>query len=182
MSSPSNRSDPPQSGDDVRLVVEALQQLDPLLDIRWEPCARLIKAGSYDALGKLVAPIYEGLWEVVRYDSFNTATWRQHTRICFVTKPVRIAAGLDAMPADGEYAPLGMWLVAFLRQADQWNQEEARRRSKELDALNERLDAQRIGDGEDGIEEAASKQYHAGTKAGGGVSDFHPVRIDLIRP
>ena len=177
----SNRSDPPQSGDDVRLVVEALQRLDPLLDVRWEPCARLVRAGRYDAQGKLVAPIYEGLWEIVRYDSFNTATWRPYTRICFVTEKVRIGPDLWAMPADGRYAPLGMWVVEFLRQADQWNQEQARKRSAELDAMNASLDAQRIADGADGVEEAASKQYHAGTKDGGGVSDFHPVRIDVVR-
>lgn len=172
--------DAPQSGEDVSRVVEELQLLDPLLDVRWEPRAVLEKYGGYDAMGKLIAPIYRGLWEVIHHSTaVKTAEWREWTRVCFVTKPVRIAAGLDAMPDDGEYAPLGPWLVEFLRQADQHNLEAARRRSEQLDAMNERLDQQRMGLDDAAIEELCGRQYHEGTKAGGGVSEFHPVRIDL---
>lgn len=174
-----NRSDPPQSGEDVQQVVEALQVLDPLLDIRWEPRAKMVKRGGYTATGQVIEPEYDGRWEVVRYDAFGTARWRPYTRICFVTEKVKVCPDLWAMPANGAYAPLGTWLVEFMRQADQWNQEQARQRSADLDALNARLEAQRMADGADGVEEAASKQYHAGTKAGGGVSDLHPVTIDL---
>jgi hypothetical protein len=170
----------PQSGDDVRLVVEDLQRLDRQLDVRWEPRAVMVKRGSYSASGQIVDPVYEGRWRVIHYDtSVQTATWRPFTHICYVTEPVEVGSGLKAMSADGPYAPLGPWLVEFFRQADRHNQEGARRLREKLDAMNDASDEAALAAGDDAIEEAASKQYHAGTKAGGGVSEFHPVGIDL---
>ncbi len=174
--------DAPQSGDDVRLVVEEMQVLDPQLDVRWNNRARVTKRGGYDAEGKIINPEYQGLWEIIHYDtSVKTANWRPYTRICFVTTQVRVAADLLAMPQDGEYAPLGMWVVEFLKQADKHNQEEARRLQARLDRMNEAAD-ERAMRGDDGaLEEAAGRQYFEGTKAGGGVSEFHPVRVNLTR-
>jgi len=169
---------PPQSGDDVRVVVEALQQLDHLLDIRWEPRAKMVKRGGYTAEGKILNPEYEGRWEIVRDDHHGTAPWREKTRICFVTTPVEIAPGLKAMDADGDYAPLGMWLVEFMRAADKANQEGARRLSERLDQLNAAKDEAAIRDGDAGMAEYLGAMYHAGTKAGGGVSEFHPVKAE----
>lgn len=172
--------DAPQSGDDVRLVVEELQRLDPQLDVRWEPKGKMVSRGSYDVMGRVKNPVYEGRWEIIHYDtSVKTAEWRAWTRICLVTQPIEVAPGLKAMSADGEYAPLGAWLVEFMRQADRANQEGARRLRERLDAMNDRQDQAGVDGDDDAIEEAASKQYHAGTKAGGGVSEFHPVRVTL---
>lgn len=172
----------PQSGEDVESVVRELRLLDPLLSVRWEPRAVLEKRGGYDAVGHIIAPIYRGLWEIIRCDTaFSTAPWRNWTRVCFVTKPVTLVAGLTAMAQDGEYAPLGMWVVQFLREADKHNQEAARERSAVLDRMNARHDQRAFDAGDDATEEAASRQYHAGTKAGGGVSEFHPVKIALAK-
>jgi hypothetical protein len=172
--------DAPQSGQDVQQVVEDLQRLDPLLDVRWEPKGKMVKRGSYDALGRVIRPVYDGRWQIIHYDtSVKTADWRQYTLICTVTEPVRMAGGLMAMSADGEYAPLGPWLVEFMRQADKHNQEGARRMRERLDAMNDRSDQAAIDAGDDATAEAAGKQYFEGTKAGGGVSEFHPVRVKL---
>ena len=171
----------PQSGEDVASVVRALRLLDHRFGVRWEPRAVLVQRGSYNATGGLVEPIYRGLWELILDDTaFRTAPWRQWTRVCFVSTPVRVAAGLDAMPQDGPYAPLGMWLVEFMRQADKHNQEAARRRARQVERLNEERDARTMAAGDEGTAEAARKQYHLGTKAGGGVSRFHPVRIQIV--
>lgn len=172
----------PQSGADVETVVRELRLLDARLGVRWEPKAVMVSRGSYGVLGEVVDPVYRGLWEVVLDDkAFSTADWRGWTRVCLVTRPTRLAEGLHAMPQDGEYAPLGQWLVEFLREADRHNQDEARRRSERLDVYNERFDRRAMDAGDDATEEAASKQYHAGTAAAGGVSEFHPVRIDIVK-
>ncbi len=169
----------PQSGDDVRLVVEDLQALDSLLDVRWEPHAVIVKRGGYDAMGKIINPTFRGLWEIIRYDGFATQSHRPWTRICFVTQPVEIVPGVKAMVEDGEYAPLGAWLVEFMRAADKWNREEAQKLSATLDAMNERNDQAAIDAGDEATAEAAGYQYFEGTKAGGGVSEFHPVKVNL---
>ena len=172
--------DAPQSGEDVEAVVRDLKTLDHRFDVRWEPKAVMTKRGRYDTMGKVIHPEYRGLWEIILKDkAFSTAEWRGWTRVCFVTKPVDVAPGLTAMVQDGEYAPLGPWVVEYLRQADKANQAEARRRQERLDALNDAADERAMRAGEDGEREALERQYHAGTKAGGGVSQFHPVGIDL---
>ena len=83
------------------------------------------------------------------------------------------------MEQDGEYAPLGPWVGEFMRQADKANQAEAKRRQERLDALNARADERAMRAGDEGEQEALGRMYHAGTAAGGGVSEFHPVGIDL---
>jgi hypothetical protein len=172
--------DAPQSGIDVESVVRELQLLDPLLNVRWEPKAVMETRGGYDAVGKVINPIYRGLWEIIRDDGQGTAPWRSWTRVCFVTKPTDVATGLPAMAQDGEYAPLGPWVVTFMRQADQWNHAEARRLRERLERMNDQRDQRAMDAGDDATEEAASRQYHAGTKAGGGVSEFYPVTIQLV--
>ena len=172
----------PQSGEDVESVVRDLKPLDVRLGVRWEPRAVLVRRGRYTGEGKLIDPVYRGLWEIILDDKqAGTADWRSWTRICFVTEPTEVATGLRAMAQDGAYAPLGPWVVEFLRQADKHNRDEAQRLSKRLDSMNERNDEAKLADGDDAIEEAASKQYHAGTKAGGGVSEFHPVTVQLAK-
>lgn len=174
--------DAPQSGEDVASVVRELRLLDPRLNVRWEPKAVMTKRGHYDTLGKVIHPEYRGLWEIILEDkAFSTAEWRGWTRVCFVTVRTEVAPGLMAMVQDGEYAPLDMSVVEFMRQADKHNQEGARRLQERLDKMNERADAAAMRAGEDGEREALERQYHAGTKAGGGVSEFHPVRIALLK-
>jgi hypothetical protein len=173
----------PQSGEDVAAVVRDLRLVDPRFGVRWEPKAVMTKRGGYNAVGGIIDPEYRGLWEVVLDDkTVGTADWRPWTRVCFVTQPTRIGSGLMAMADDGPYAPLGAWLVEFLREADKHNNAEAQRLAERLERINARYDQAVIDAGDDATEEAASRQYHAGTAAGGGVSEFHPVGIDLKKP
>ena len=161
----------PQSGEDVEAVVRELRLLDPRLNVRWEPKAIMVRRGRYSATGQVIDPVYDGRWEIILNDkAFSTAEWRDWTRVCFVTQQTRIAAGLMAMAQDGAYAPLDQSVVEFMRQADRHNNDEARRLRERIDALNARQDQREMDAGDDALEEAASKQYHVGTKAGGGVS------------
>lgn len=94
--------DAPQSPADVRPVEQALQQLDALLTIRWNPHAYLCTPGSYDVYGHLIPARYDGRWQVVRNgEVVYTLAW------------------------DGEgqkaYRPVGWWLVDFMRQWDAAN-------------------------------------------------------------
>lgn len=172
--------DAPQSGEDVASVVRELRLLDPRLNVRWEPKAVMAKRGGYSIEGKVRHPEYRGLWEIILEDkSFSTAEWRGWTRVCFVTVQQEVAPGLNAMVQDGEYAPLDMSVVEFMRQADKHNQDGARRLQERLDRINTAADAAAARAGEDGEREAMERMYHTGTKAGGGVSEFHPVRISL---
>lgn len=173
-------SDAPQSGDDVDSVVRELRLLDSRLGVRWEPCAVMVTRGGYDAMGKVRSPVWRGLWEITLADKvFSTAEWRDYTRVCFVTVPVDVAPGLQAMAQDGAYAPLGPWVVAFLREADKHNRDAARRLQARLDRMNDAADEAAARAGEDGERELLGRMYHTGTKAGGGISEFHPVGIDL---
>lgn len=163
-------------------MVRELRLLDPRLGVRWEPRAVMTKRGRYDPMGKVVDPEWRGLWEITLDDkAFSTAEWRDYTRVCFVTVQVEVAPGLKAMVQDGEYAPLDMSVVEFMRQADKHNQDGARGLQARLDRMNDAKDAAAARAGEDGEREAMERMYHAGTKAGGGVSEFHPVAVNLTR-
>lgn len=115
----------PQQDDEVRPVVEALRRLDPLLDIVWNPKAVMTKRGSYDVLGGRVDPEYDGRWEIVRYDtSAALREDRTSVRICRVTELATggIADKYPVMVADGAYAPVGMYLVAYMAVWDRAQQ------------------------------------------------------------
>lgn len=176
--------DQPQSPDQVQAFVDELRLAvnDPLLGVRWEPRAVMVARGGYDVTGKVKDPVYRGLWEIIRDSTRDkTATWRSWTRICFVTQPVRVEAGLDAMVQDGLYAPLGEWLITFLKQANLANLKAAQRVRRRLEALNERNDEAALRAEDAAAEEAASRIWHKGTAAGGGVAEFHPVGVTLDR-
>ena len=131
--------DAPQDRRDVQLVVDRLRLAvnDPHLDIQWEPCAVLVVRGRYDAMGKMIDPVYRGLWEIRRYhDASRTAAWRDWRRICFITEPEE-HKGMMLMYADGPYAPVGEWVVDFMRQCDAANRsriEDTQRKLAMLDA------------------------------------------------
>lgn len=169
---------PPQSDEEIRPIVQALQRLDASMDLRWNPRAVIEARGSYDVTGKIIDPVYGGRWEVVRYDSpTKTAEWRAWEKICTVTTPVTIS-GVMGMMADGPYMPVGDWLVSFFESNDRANREDARRLSAALDALNERREAAMLASHEAAEREALGRMFIEGTMEGG-VSQFHPVRIDL---
>lgn len=137
----------PQSDDEIRPIVAALREMDPLLDVRWNPKARVIEKGRYTVLGKRIDPIYEGLWMVIRYDDPRQGHTGFHpdagfTRICWVTEPVR-KDGVLAMIAyrdGGQYAPVGEWLLEVMRSADARNVETFRKIREKLWAQNDAVE------------------------------------------
>lgn len=108
----------PQSDDEVNEVVEALRRLDPLLDVIWNPKARISKPAQYSVLGHRVDAEYEALWQVIRY---QTATKlhdeRDYTVILSVTELDR-SGRYPIMKADGPYMPVGPWLVEYMQLWD----------------------------------------------------------------
>lgn len=108
----------PQSDAEVRPVVEALQRLDPLLDIQWQPKAILVRRGSYSVHGTRVDPEYDGRWEVIRWDtSVSLHKERTWTRITLVTQ-LDLTGKYPQMVCDGPYMPIGPWLVSFMQLWD----------------------------------------------------------------
>lgn len=101
-------------------MIDALRRLDPLLDIIWNPKARLVKPGWYNAeAGKRHDPEYDGRWNVIRWDTPGLHAGRQYVVICEVTEPVRAGKNRILMMQDGgAYAPVGEWLVEFMQTWD----------------------------------------------------------------
>lgn len=119
----------PQSDEEVRPVVEALRRLDPLLDVRWEPQA-FRRKGYFDAAGTPTAARWEGRWQVIRYDTATSLhEARGYVLICTVTA-LRTEGKVPVMLDEGDYAPLGEWLVDYMRLWD-------RAQSHFIDAMDE---------------------------------------------
>lgn len=109
----------PQSDDDVRPVVEALRRLDPLLDVIWNPKAFIERTGTFSATGKaLREPEYGARWQVIRRDkAASLHDEREYTLIVTVCA-CDWSGKYPRMLDKGAYAPLGDWLVRYMRQWD----------------------------------------------------------------
>lgn len=177
-----NRSDAPQSREEVEPIERALRQLDDAIRIEWEPLAVMAKRGGYDAQGKVINPVYDGRWAVVKKeDPYRTTSYRPDTRICFVTETVVVGTGakqITAMQEDGPYAPVGWWLVDVMRSWDRANREAMNEASAILDDWNTQQDAAALVAGQDGEAERLEAMFMRGTMRGG-VSTSHPVRVNL---
>ena len=175
--------DAPQSRDEVEPVERALRQLDARLAIQWEPKAVMTARGSYDVMGKATAPRYDGRWKiVVRGDPNRTAMWREDSLVTYVTTPVTVGSGTDAiqaMQADGPYAPVGWWVVDLMQSWDRANREAVNRFSALMNADNDRQDAKVLEDAQAGEAQVLDRMFFEGTMRGG-VSTQHPVAIDLV--
>ena len=161
--------DAPQSRDEVQAVVDRLRIAvnDPHLDIQWEPKAVLIHRGSYDAAGKLIAPIYNGRWEIRRYhDQYGTAGWRDWRRICFITEPEE-HKGMKMMYADGAYAPVGEWVVAFMQQCDNANVDRIQDARRKLDMLDAELEKDKTNADTDEDTQLLDEIFFDSTYSGG---------------
>lgn len=135
-------SEAPQGRDEVQRVVDLLRLAvnDDHLDIGWEPKAILVRRGRYDARGRMIDPVYDGRWEIRRFhDETRTAGWRAWRRICFITEPEE-HKGMKMMYADGAYAPVGEWVVDFMRQCDAANTARMADARRTLDLLDAELD------------------------------------------
>lgn len=137
----------PQSEEEIRPIVERLQQIDPLLDIRWNPEAVIVKPGSYSVEGHRVDPIYDGRWEVIRYQtpSLRSKVERDFIVLCTVTEPHTEGGILYMVPLrdGGKYAPIGEWLVTLMHEADAQNVEQFRKLREKLWAQHDAAEAAR---------------------------------------
>ena len=102
----------PQSDDEVRLVETQLRTLDPGLRIRWNPTARFRSTGHWNVEGKLIlSEEYEGRWQVVKRSLDENDPERD---------VVVWTLEFDG-EREGEYRPVGDWLVDFFRKWDSAN-------------------------------------------------------------
>lgn len=95
-------------------MVDALHRLDSLLDLRWNPQALVMRHGQYDANGKVLPPIYDGRWEVVRRNTPHVGG------AVFEGKrgDSDVAVIYQVRGPKEEYKPIGWWLVEFMQQWD----------------------------------------------------------------
>lgn len=171
----------PQSDEQIRPVVEALRRRDPLLDVIWDPKARMLKPGNYDAAGGIrTDPVYDGRWRVIRRDT-NGLQNRDYVIICTVTKPTRIGRRqILFMEENGEYAHVEEWLTEFI---DTWDR--AARHAMDVEKERDRIDAE-IDAEEDtraAHQQALEKVFHesGGTHAiGGAQGKAHPETIKTL--
>jgi len=110
----------PQSMDEVQPVIDALRRIDPLLDVIWNPNAKLLTRPFYSVTGQLTPGTYDGRWQVIRYNTAHTSAQRDYCLICTVTKPTEVG-GILCLVDDGEYMHVGPWLVDLMRSADAAN-------------------------------------------------------------
>jgi hypothetical protein len=176
--------DAPQSRAEVDPVEQSLRLLDDALRIEWEPRAVMVKRGGYDARGKVINPVYDGRWKVVKkHDPFRTAMWREDSLVCYLTAPMVTGSGeakVHALTADGPYAPVGEWVVELFRSWDRANRAFVDARLKErLDEENARMDAAAV-EGTGGEAEYLEEMFFNGTMRGG-VSTSHPVGVTLTK-
>lgn len=102
----------PQGDDEVRPVEAKLRELDPGLCIRWNPTARDHRVTRWDVMGKKVFEGgYQGRWQVGKPNLDQSDPER------FV---VIYTLEFDG-EREGEYRPVGDWLVDFFRKWDSAN-------------------------------------------------------------
>lgn len=172
----------PQSLDEIEPVVSVLRGMDHLLSIIWEPKGKKISTGSYSVLGVASPPVYEGRWQVIRYDTANnhetrTHNGRQYCVICTVTQPERVD-GILCLTAKGEYAPIGPWLIEVMQAADAANVRMATELRKKLWAQDDALET--AGDcDEDAMFREALDKTHFSANYAGGVGNWQGKGMDF---
>lgn len=165
----------PQSAHEIAPFLAELQQMDRLLDIIWDPKARITTPGSYTATGHRTDPEYDGRWKVIRYDSAEHGhagvhEHRGYTVVCEVTTYGR-QDGILYMIAEAAYEPIDARLLELMRSADQWNVEQARKLREKLWAQHDALEA-----AEEKIDESQAieglDRVHFKTNFVGGVGNY----------
>lgn len=102
----------PQGDDEVRPVEAKLRALDPGLCIRWNPTARHRRTAYHDVMGKLIVDEKnEGRFQVVKRSLDENDPERE---------VVIYTVEFDG-EREGEYRPVGDWLVDFFRKWDSAN-------------------------------------------------------------
>lgn len=161
-----------------------LQRLDPLLDVQWNPKARIVKAGYYLAeAGKRVDPVYDGRWEVIRWNTPGLNQRRDYTVLFQVCEWKRYGArGVILIEREGAYAPLGPWLVEYMRTCDAANVAAHQQLKDELDRQEEAIerDFQNTIADRAAHQEALEKVYHKAAGPywmGGAQGKAHPITV-----
>ncbi len=173
--------DAPQPETEVAPIRAALQGIDHLLDVKWNPRALVVRYGSYDANGNIRPALYDGRWELIRYESATTLHpdrgERSYTVLAQVTEPV-MYGGVRCMVHSGPYAPVGWWLVDFMADADAANAQAFRERQRRLAVADMAVAA-----GEDAIDEdgamAMLDRQHFNNNYRGGVGNWQGRGADF---
>ncbi len=173
--------DAPQSAESIQPIVAALQAIDHLLDVRWEPRAVVVRYGEYDAEGNVRPAVYDGRWQLIRRDTATSLhAERGYTVLCNVTEQVEYG-GVPAMLSDGAYAPIDWRLVGFLQNADAANVRAMRERQRRLAVADMAVTA-----GEDAIDEdgalAMLDRQHFNNNYRGGVGNWQGKGADFAPP
>lgn len=178
----------PQSWEELAPYIEALKRLDPLLDIRWNPKAFMTQPGSYSALGKRVDPVYDGRYEVIRWQTPNLHRERGYAVICTVTEPYVLQSGGKTIPMmqdHGPFAPVGWWLVDFMALWDRAQGRLAEAYAEEVWAEHDRNEANEFIEQRAAHQEGAERIYRkfAGQYwMGGSQGKAHPETEKALWP
>ncbi len=170
--------DQPQSDTELAPIVAAIQAIDPLLDIAWNPRAIVVRYGSYDAEGNVQPAVYDGRWEIRRADQGTSLhPGRGYTVLCRITEQT-VHGGVPAMLWDGPYAPVDWRVVEFLQNADAANARAFRERQRRLAVADIAVTA-----GEDAIDEdgalAMLDRQHFNNNYRGGVGNWQGRGADF---
>lgn len=159
----------PQSDRDIKPIIDTLREMDPLLNVRWNPEAILLEKGFYTGSGQLVPPVYEGRWQVIRDlpRGEESHDGKPYLVIVTVTQPARDPQyGHLLMVKDGAYAPVGQWLIEYMRAADAANvrafTELRERMWKQHDQIEERAAQIDEGEAREGLDRVHFKANYAG--------------------
>jgi hypothetical protein len=150
-------------------VVEALQRIDHLLDIIWQPKAFIVERGMYSVFGTLTPHTYAGRWQVIRYDTATLhpdrlLNGRSYCVICTVTTLAE-HNGVPCLQQNGGYMPIGWWLVDFMQAADAANVQAIARLRARLSADEDRIE--HAADDDAGDREALDRVHFDAVFAGG---------------
>lgn len=169
-------------------MVDELQRLiDPLLDVRWNPTARVVRPGYYLAeAGKRVDPVYDGRWEVIRHNTQGLNKHRDYVVLFQVNTWKRYGArGVILIDREGDYAPIGPWLIEYLRTCDAANTAAHAVLKEQLDREEEAIerDLQNTVHDRAAHQEALEKVYHNAAGPywmGGAQGKAHPVTVEAV--
>lgn len=164
-----NGNGPPQSEREINEFVERMRHSlnDPLLDIRWEPEFKLLERGRYLVTGKLIPPVYDGRYQVIRYKTDGGRPDREYVIICTVRDYVEQDGMLVFEDKDDAgFQPVDDRLLTLLRQADAANVRAFTEFRRRFWARHDKAEEEegRINEGEarEGLDRAHFKGNYAG--------------------
>lgn len=137
---------------------QALQALDALLDVRWNPHALILEPPRLDVYGRGIPARYDGRWEVVR----------RMTDKAYEDDGDKKRVVYQVRGPDSEYKPLGMWLVEYMQRWDSQQRHfrdemEKVRRAEEL-AEQQAMEVD-VGAVEHGVHQLAFAVKHEGGRS-----------------